>query len=156
MAALNAIPEMYLKGLGQGELNEAQIKKCEEYLVKVLKLSTEYVTFDSLRAHQYRNNDYIFELPPTSHSIVKGHIPRWRYLVKDQSNILNRDHVALDPCDFGLVLENEELVPVKHLHLLPEELTVTCSCKNKDIAKRCGGICKLQMLKERCILQYLL
>ena len=63
LAALNAIPEMYLKGFGQGELNKALIRKREEYSVKVLKLSTECVTFDSLRAHQYRNNDSIFELP---------------------------------------------------------------------------------------------
>ena len=117
-------------------------------MVKVLKLSTECVTFDSLRTQQYRNDDSIFELPPTSRSIVKGHIPRWHYLVKDQSNILNRDHVPQDPCDFGWVLENEELLPVKHLHLLPEELTVTCSCKNKDITKRCGGSGRCKCSKE--------
>lgn len=146
LAALNAILEIYLKGFGKRELDEAQVRKCEEYLVKVLKLSTECVTFDSLRSQQYRNNDSIFDLPPTSHSIVKGHIPRWHYLVKDQSNILNRDHVPLDPCDSQWVLENEELLPVKHLHLLPEELTVTCSCKNTNIDKRCNGRCKC--LKE--------
>jgi len=31
LAALNAIPVMYLEGFGKGELNEAEIKKCEEY-----------------------------------------------------------------------------------------------------------------------------
>ena len=31
LAALNAFPVMYLEGFGKGELNEAEIKKCEEY-----------------------------------------------------------------------------------------------------------------------------
>ena len=138
LAALNAIPEMFLEGFGTRELNEMQVRKCEEYLVKVMKLNTECKTFDSLRFMQYRNNDSIFDLPPSSFSITQGHIQRWYFLVKEFSNILNPNYEPLDPCDYQWALEDEELVPVKNLLLIPEELTTTCTCKNKDIGKRCS------------------
>jgi hypothetical protein len=150
LAALNAIPEKYLDGFGKGELTEEQIKKCEEYLVKVQKLTTDCVTFDALRVIEYRKNDSVFDLPPTSHSIVKGHIPRWYYTVKEQSNLLNQSYVPLDPCDHQWQLENGELLPTKNLLLIPEEFSVTCSCKHKDIAKRCGGVCKCSKKGVMC------
>jgi hypothetical protein len=57
LAALNAIPEMYLDGFGKGELTDGQVKKCEEYLVKVQRLNTDCLTFDALRVLEYRKND---------------------------------------------------------------------------------------------------
>ena len=48
LAALNAIPEIYLKGFGSKELDEEQIRDCEAYLVKVLRM-----TFNALRAEEY-------------------------------------------------------------------------------------------------------
>ena len=61
LAALNTIPEMYLKGFGTKELDDIQLAKCEEYLVKVYKHNTKCKTFDSLRALLYRDNDSIFD-----------------------------------------------------------------------------------------------
>ena len=102
LGALNSIPEMYLEGLGKGDLNERQLKKCEQYLVKVSKLNTECKTFDSLREFQHRNNEPIFDLAPTSFLIINinGHILRWFFLFKELSNILNHDYNPLDPCDY--------------------------------------------------------
>ena len=93
LAALNAIPDMYLDGFGEGQLTKEQVKKCGEYLVKVLKSTSDCTTFDALRVMEYTKNDTVFDLPPTSHSIVKGHIPRWHYLVMEQSNLLNQSYV---------------------------------------------------------------
>ena len=142
LAALNAIPEMYLHGFGKGELSDEQTRKCEEYLVKVRKLTTDCKTFDALRVVEYKENDSVFDLPPTSHSIVEGHIPRWHYIVKEHLNLLNRSYVPRDPCDYQWVLDNEDLLPAKNLLLLPEEFSVTCSCKHKDVSRRCSGACK--------------
>ena len=150
LAALNAIPEMYLDGFGQGQLTEEQVKKCEEYLVKVLKSNSDCTTFDALRVMEYTKNDTVFDLPPTSHSIVKGHIPRWHYLVMEQSNLLNQSYVRLDPCDYQWQLENDELIPVKNLLLIPEEFSVTCSCKQNNISKRCGAVCKCSRKGVTC------
>ena len=95
LAALNAIPEMFLEGFGTRELNEMQIRKCEEHMVKVMKLNTECKTFKSLRFMQYRNDDSIFNLPPSSFSITQGYIQRWYFLVKEFSNILNPNRLIL-------------------------------------------------------------
>ena len=138
LAALNAIPEMFLEGFGTRELDEIQIKKCEEYLVKVFKLTTDCKTFDSLRSVLYKINDSIFDLPPSSYSITQGHIPRWYFLVKESSNLLNPNYHPLDPCDYQWANEDGELLPIKNLLLLPEELAVTCHCKGNDVSKRCS------------------
>ena len=60
--------------------------------------------------------------------LVKGHIPRWHYLVMEHSNLLNESYVRLDPCDYQWQFENDGLIPVKNLLLIPEEFSVTCSC----------------------------
>ena len=54
LAALNAIPEMYLDGFGQGELTVERVKKCEEYLVQVQKLNSDCTTFDALTVLEYK------------------------------------------------------------------------------------------------------
>ena len=141
LASLNAIPEMYLEGFGKKELDDMQMLKCEEYLVKVFKSNTECKTFDSLRAFQYRNNESILDLPPTSHSIIHGHIQRWYFLVKELSNLLNPHYEPLNPCHYQWTSIDEELLPIKNLLPIPEDVGIICSCKHKDIAKRCGGRC---------------
>ena len=54
LAALNAIPELYLDGFGQGELTVERVKKCEEYLVQVQKLNSDCTTFGALRVLKYK------------------------------------------------------------------------------------------------------
>ena len=83
----------------------------------------------------------IYRLHQSSHSIIQGHIPRWYFLVKEYSNLLNPNYCPMNPCDYQWTLENDELLPVKNLLPLPEELTATCSCKIIDTSKRCKGRC---------------
>ena len=91
-----------------------QVKKCEEYPVKVLKSNPECTTFDALIVTEYTKNDItVFDLPPTSHSIVKEHNI---YL---QSNYLS--YVRLDPCDYQRQSENDGLLPLRNLILIQEE-----------------------------------
>ena len=120
-------------------------------MVKVYKHNTVCKTFDSLRASLFKANDSIFDLPPTSHSIIQGHIPRWFFLVREQSNLLNPSYDPLDPCDYQWSVIDEELWPIKNLLLLPKNLTVTCLCKNKDTAKRCDGRCSCLKEGSYCI-----
>ena len=68
----------------------------------------------------------------------------------EQSNLLNQSYVRLDPCEYQWQLENDELLPVKNLLLIPEEISVTCSCKQDDISKRCGGVCKCSRKGVKC------
>ena len=112
LGALNAIPEKILIDFARGQsLDERQIEAGEKYLVNVLKINASETTFDELRCSQYSNNDSIFDLPATSHSIVKGHIPRWFYILKKLSNLLNPEFEPFDPVDYGWKIENEELLP---------------------------------------------
>ena len=82
---------------------------------KVYKHDANESTFDDLRCAEYRRKDSIFELPPTSHSIVKGHIPRWHFIVKELSNLLNCDYQHGDPLNNGWKLENDDLLPEKYV-----------------------------------------
>ncbi len=99
--------------------------KCEEYLVKVLKHNSACKTFDALRALQNKENESIFDLSPTSHSIIHGHIQRWYFIVKELSILLKPSYEPLDPCDYQWSLIDEDTLPIKNLLLLPEDLTVT-------------------------------
>ena len=149
--AISAIPEMYLKRFNRGHtLSDNQIYEGQKYLVKVLKNSND-TNFDDLRCSVYRNNDYVFELPLTSHSIVKGHIPRWYFIVKELSNLLNPDYEHLNPLEYGWKLENEQLLPEKNLLLTPKNFSYTCSCKAADITKRCkNNRCKCKKSQSLC------
>ena len=114
LGALNAIAEKILVGFGTGQaLGHQQIKAGEQYLVNVLKNNASETTFDELRCSQYRKNESVFDLPPTSHSIVKGHIPRWYCIVKNLSNLLNPDYEPLNPIEYGWKIDNDELLPEK-------------------------------------------
>ena len=83
----------------------------------------------------------IFDLPPTSYSIVQGHIPRWFYIVKELSNLLNPDYEPLNPLAYQWTMENEGIMPAKNLLRLPVELTSAYHCKARDIHKMCAGRC---------------
>ena len=51
-----------------------------------------------------------------------------KFLVKELSNLLNPNYEPLDPCDYQWALIDEETLPIKNMLLLPEDLTITCSC----------------------------
>ena len=55
-----------------------------------------------------------------------------------------------DPCEYQWQLENDELLPVKNILLIPEEIRITCSCKQDDISNRCGGVCKCSRKGVKC------
>ena len=121
------------------------------WLVKVYKQNTNESTFDDLRCAEYRRNYNILELPPTSHSIVNGHIPRWYFIVKELSNLLNFDYQHGDPLRNGWKIENYDLLPEKNLILIPDFLTYTCNCKVKDSSKRCrSNQCKCKYSRTLC------
>ena len=82
-------------------------------------------------------NDSLLDLPPTSHSIVNGHIPRWHYIVRLLSNLLNPDFQSPSPLENGWKEDNESLLPEKNLLVLPENLTCICNCKTHDTSRRC-------------------
>ena len=68
------------------------------------------------------NGKAVLELPPTSHSIIHGHIPTWCYIVKDLSSLLNPDYQRMDPLESGWKMECYSLLPQKELLLLPEKI----------------------------------
>ena len=146
---------MYLKSFGrEAILTDDQITKAQQYLIKVYKKNAIEKDFDELRSSVFKQNNSVFDLPPTSHSIViKGHIPRWFLIVKQLSSLLLLDSrpQSLDPLDFGWKLVDDELLPEKHLNLIPDKLTYTCACKRFPIASRCSTKrCKCKKFNSFC------
>lgn len=145
--AMKASPELYLQSFGESyNLTDDEIIKAEQYLVKVLKNSSEHTTLDNLRRSEFKRTNSPFDLPPTSYSVIMGHIPRWYFQVKEQANLLNPDYQPLSPLQYGWKLENDELLPEKHLNILPDGLSKTCSCMTGCNTNRCscrksGGRC---------------
>ena len=115
-ASLNCIPEMYLSAFGKTGLSESQVSSCEAFLVKVHKASSECTTFDSLRLCEYKRTGSVIDLPPTSYSIRKGHIPRWWYIVSEMSSLLENNYEPKNPCNFQWEKQGGHLIPSKNLH----------------------------------------
>ena len=134
LGCLAALPEQYLSKFGTAQLDSNQIRLAEQYLVNVIKTNAEETTFDELRASHYNKHLEITQLPPTSHSVVHGHIARWWFLVKKLSSLLKTDSETLDPLEHGWKDEDGVLLPEKHLLLIPNHLIKICSCKGD---KRC-------------------
>ena len=132
LGCLAALPEQYLSNFGNTQLDSNQIRLAEQYLVNVIKTNAEESTFDELRHSHYTKHLDVTQLPPTSHSIVHGHIPRWWFLVKKLSSLLLTD--TLDPLNYGWKDDDGVLLPDKHLLLIPDHLIKICSCKGE---KRC-------------------
>ena len=113
-------------------LDEHQIREVEKYLGKVFDNKTHAENFDKLRYLTHRKTNSVFELPPTSHSVTKGHIPRWWFLYKRCSNLLSGENIDyLKTTDYGWDVVGEELVPNKNLNFLPDKLSLICKCKNE-------------------------
>ena len=137
LGALAAMPEMYLKDFGTKELDDQQIAKAEEYLVNVVKRNTGARTFDELRFNLISEQLDVMDLPPTSYSIVNGHIRRWWFLTKKLSSLLDDTDFSLDPNDHGWEVVDGHLLPQKHLLQVPEHLTKICGCQGSTNEKRC-------------------
>ena len=143
-SCLLAHPEQVLKDFGKTALlDELQIEKAEEYLVKVFSGNNAAVkTFDELRVIAYKRNGSALDLPPTSHSIKNGHVKRWWYLYKMSSKLLQveDDNITLDPCNYGWESIEGDLYALKELKLLPDNLCKTCKCKSGCKSKQCSCV----------------
>ena len=147
-AAMKVNAIHYLNGFGHGlQLTEDEEKKAEEFLAKVYSHTSGLTTFDELRVRHFLKNNSISNLPPTSKS-VKTHILRWWYLTKVCSSLLSNTFDDLNPLEYGWYKDEEDLLPVKNLSILPEEYTCKCSCKGDCSTKRC----KCKKLNSICTL----
>ena len=142
-SALAANPVVTLPTFGDSlTLRECEIDEAEAYLVRVYSSAPKTVTdktFDALRYEMYKKNMSVLQLPPTSYSVRNGHIPRWWYIFKTQSHLLDSVYgEQLKPENWGWVIENDELLPVKALNLVPDKLAETCkNCSSGCSTKRC-------------------
>lgn len=111
---------------------EFDLKRGEEFLVKVLKGNQETKTFDDLRYQSYCHSakSLIEELPCTSESI-RLHILRSIYIVFYHTNFFNIKLDILNPENYGWVKEDNVLLPQKIYNLFPplQELVPSCTCK---------------------------
>ena len=140
-AALKANPALYLKQFGKNIRNiERELRKGEEFLVKVLMKGGPFSTMDELRYYKYHNSKNITfaDLPPTSFAI-RGHILHAFYATYMQLHYL--DNPDLDPTEFGFEEEDEILVPNMCKRLVPDDLPQSCTC-TKCSTKRC--LCRHQ------------
>ena len=139
-ASLKADPTN-LKDFGKTViLDDEQIKTAEQYLVNVSSSTKGKVsTFDELRVLTYKRTGSALNLPPTSASVINGHIKRWWYLLKINSILLNpnRDSVMHNPLDYGWEDQEGDWYAKKELDLIPDELCNTCKCKTGCKNKRC-------------------
>ena len=91
-------PTDYLKEFGRDLANfQESAFKAEEYLVKVISLTTSFITMDELRFYRFHHskNMKIVDLPPTSFSL-KGHLLRaYFYATYMTINVLSDPY--LDP-----------------------------------------------------------
>ena len=156
-SALNADPVTHLKSFGEYPmLDEHQIRKAEKYLVNVFGTKSHAENFDKLRYLTHRKTNSVFELPPTSHSVTKGHIPRWCFLYKQCSNFLSGENIDyLKTTDYGWNVVGEELVPNKNINFLPDELSLICKCKNEKrgngcLSRQCICPCTDYCLRHKC------
>ena len=98
--------------------------------------------------------NYVFELPPTSYSVAKGHIPptsysvtkghipRWWFLYKHCSNLLSGENIDyLKTTDYGWDVVGEVLVPNKNLNFLPDELSLKCKNEKPGNGFSCTDYC---------------
>ena len=112
--ALKANPMENLKSFGEGpSLDNSQIKEAERYLVMTYSNpKAPEQTFDELRYPVYMQRVSVLLLPPSSNSVVNGHIYRWWYLYKKMSNLLNESFEDIPVTDYGWFIEDEDLCPV--------------------------------------------
>ena len=142
-ASLSCEPQKFLADFAESnQLTEEVVQKAEEYLVHVwagAKSKPESRTFDQLRVecHIRATTPKPLEaLPPTS-SVIRGHIQRAFFVVRNVLCLLGDPHSAPDPTNYGWVMDNDILLPAKCLNSLPHGKLVICKCMVKCNTKRC-------------------
>ena len=136
--ALKADPVLHLSDFAESnQITEKDIKSAESFLVNVLTSDPSIKTFDDLRLKKFTHKVSVMDLPPTSFSIVHGHVPRWWYITKLCTSLL-ASNCDLDPLEYGWYLDMSNiLLPVKYLNPLPDEYTSFCSCRGGCCTRRC-------------------
>ena len=115
------------------QITEKDIKSAESFLVNVLTSDPSIKTFDDLRLKKFTHKVSLMDLPPTSFSIVHGHVPRWWYITKLCTSLLD-SNCDLDPLEYGWYLDMSNiLLPIKYLNPLPDEYTSFCSCRGDAV-----------------------
>ena len=147
--AVSCNPELFLSNFAETEvLTEAETVLAEHYSVKVwagVRSTSTATTFDQLRLEQYVNGASLETLPPTS-SVVRGHIHRSAYLIRDTLSLLKPDYHRPDPLENGWISQFGRLLPAKHLKPLPERILKICGCQKTREKK----ICQCKMFGNKC------
>ena len=151
-SALKANPVANLNSFGETPfLDDSQVKEAERYLVLTFSNpNAPEKTFDKLRCKVYKRKADVLSLPPTSNSIVNGHIRRWWYIYKKMANLFSAEFDDLSPEDYGWSVEDGILLPEKSLKLLPDEYCTICSCKAGCKNKRCSCFKDGMVCSEFC------
>lgn len=129
------------------------IYNAEQFLLKVIKRTDWFKSFDTLRFNSC-NKLLSTELPPTS-ATIRLDILRAFYVTYQQKNLLNFCPKLLDPLQFGYSSEDERLVPRKINILFPpvNQLHPSCNCKKcstnacpcRKTKKLCTPLCKCRV-----------
>ena len=144
-AALVCHPMSLTNFAETNSLTKADISVVEQYLVRLwvgARSNTTVDTFDKLRYDCYLKGKSLNELPPTS-SVIRDHIRRCFFVIRNAVTLLEANHDSLDPKDFGWTNESGVLVPNTFLHHLPSDILVTCQCTgNCERRHKCksGGL----------------
>ena len=149
-AALVCNPLVLVNFAETDSLTAADMSIVEDFLVKVWSGSRSKPTadtFDKLRHDHYLKGKPLNELPPTS-AVIRGHIRRCFYLIRNVVTLLETRQTGLDPEDFGWTTTNGVLCPTTFMHRLSPELLVVCSCSGKCDTRRC----KCKASDVRCVL----
>ena len=76
---------------------------------------TTATTFDQLRLDVHRHKVVgLEELPPTS-SVIRGHLRRAFYVIRNAFTLLDDEESQLDPIHYGWINQEGILMPLKSL-----------------------------------------
>ena len=142
-AALKLDPVRHLHAFGNdNNLDNSMTAIVESYLTRVwagLNMKTEATSFDKLRLEIFSSSSYrdVTSLPPTS-SVMRGHISRCFFLVRNMETLLLENCQELNPLDYEWENQGGCLMPIKHLNLLPDDFLGDCGCQTNCSTNSCG------------------
>lgn len=117
---------------------EEDLRRAEEYLVKVINHHVPCKTFDDLRHWQYCHSkrNMIDELVTTTNSIIL-HIRRSIYVVHSHIKCLDQRMDLLDPEKFGWIINDDMMMPLKNEKLLPSDEEFFYNCTDATCTRKC-------------------
>ena len=122
VSAAASKPENYLNNFGIEPLRDFNFVCAERYLLRVINLKSNCETFNDLRYQIYKTKEKAQnELPPTS-STISGHLLKSHYIMYLFSNLLDSCSKILQLANYGWIIENRLLVPIKNFAMIPKEL----------------------------------